>query len=152
MVTNSLNWLRRSIAPVTTTFRGKGVIDEYDPLYVGSHGTIGSTVSAALVQKADLLIVVGSSFSDMTQIPEKKTVQIDIDPLMIARRYPVEAPILGNSSELLPSLLESVENKQRPDYLKEIAALKRSWLDLLEEEADPTKSPLRPQYIIKVFE
>ena len=138
-------------APVTTTFRGKGVIDEYDPLYVGSHGTIGSTVSAALVQKADLLIVVGSSFSDMTQIPEKKTVQIDIDPLMIARRFPVEAPILGNSSELLPSLLESVENKQRPDYLKEIAALKRSWLDLLEEEADPTKSPLRPQYIIKVL-
>jgi len=34
-------------APVTTTFRGKGVIDEYDPLYVGSHGTIGSTVSAS---------------------------------------------------------------------------------------------------------
>ena len=138
-------------APITTTFRGKGVIDEYDPLYVGSHGTIGSTASAELVQKSDLLIVVGSSFSDMTQIPEKKTVQIDIDPLMIARRYPVEAPLLGNSSELLPCLLESVERKQRHEYMKEIAALKRSWLDLLEEEADPTKSPLRPQYIIKVL-
>lgn len=138
-------------APVTTTFRGKGVMDEYNQLYVGSHGTIGSTVSAELVQKADLLIVVGSSFSDMTQIPEKKTVQIDIDPLMIARRYPVEAPLLGNSSELLPRILESVERKQRPDYLKEIAALKRSWLDLLEEEADSSSSPLRPQYIIKVL-
>lgn len=138
-------------APITTTFRGKGVMDEYNQLYVGSHGTIGSTASAELVQKADLIIVVGSSFSDMTQIPEKKTVQIDIDPLMIARRYPVEAPLLGNSSELLPRILESVERKQRPDYLKEIAALKRSWFDLLEEEADPTKSPLRPQYIIKVL-
>lgn len=138
-------------APITTTFRGKGVIDEYNQLYVGSHGTIGSTASAELVQKADLLIVVGSSFSDMTQIPEKKTVQIDIDPLMIARRYPVEAPLLGNSSELLPRLLESVETRNRSNYMKEIAALKRFWLDLLEEEADSSSSPLRPQYIVKVL-
>jgi len=63
----------------------------------------------------------------------------------------LKPPYLETAQELLPSLLESVENKQRPDYLKEIAALKRSWLDLLEEEADPTKSPLRPQYIIKVL-
>ncbi|KAF5079924.1 putative thiamine pyrophosphate-containing protein YdaP [anaerobic digester metagenome] len=146
-----LEFAEKIDAPITTTFRGKGVVNEYNPLYVGSHGTIGSTASAELVEKSDLLVVVGSSFSDMTQIPEKRTVQIDMDPLMIARRYPVEAPMLGNSSELLPRLIKAVEGKQRPDYMKEIAALNKSWLDLLDEETDASKSPLRPQYIIKVL-
>ena len=59
-------------------------------LYVGCHGGIGSTASAELMRKADLLIAIGSSFADLSQIPQKKTVQIDINPLMIARRYPVE--------------------------------------------------------------
>ena len=81
-----LNFARRIDAPITTTFRAKGVVDEDDPLYVGSHGGIGSTSSTILVDDADLIIVIGSSFSDMTQIPEKKTVQIDIDSMMIARK------------------------------------------------------------------
>jgi pyruvate oxidase len=146
-----LKFAEKIKAPITTTFRGKGVIDEYHPLYVGSHGTIGSTASAALVEGADLLIIVGSSFSEMTQIPEKKTVQIDIDPLMIARRYPVEAALLGNCSELLPQLKNKVKNKDNDDYLEEIGKLKKKWLDLLREEADPSKTPIRPQYIIKVL-
>jgi thiamine pyrophosphate-dependent acetolactate synthase large subunit-like protein/rubredoxin len=138
-------------APITTTFRGKGVIDEYHPLYVGSHGTIGSTASSALVEGADLLIVVGSSFSEMTQIPEKKTVQIDMDPMMIARRYPVEAALLGNCSELLPKLRDNVKEREDNVYLEKIGELKNEWLDLLKEEADPSKTPIRPQYIIKVL-
>ena len=61
------------------------------------------------MQKADLLIAIGSSFSDLSQIPQKKTVQIDINPLMIARRYPVEVGLLGNSAVLIPKLTEKVQ-------------------------------------------
>ena len=107
-----LNFARRINAPITTTFRAKGVIDEDDPLYVGSHGGIGSTSSTILVDDADLIIVIGSSFSDMTQIPEKKTVQIDIDPMMIARKYPVEVGLIGNCSEILPIIYGLVEEKR----------------------------------------
>lgn len=138
-------------APITTTFRGKGVIDEDHDLYVGSHGTIGSTASTVLMDDCDLLIVIGSSFSDMTQIPPKKTVQIDLNPLMIARQYPVEVGLLGNSAEILPQLLGMVQEKERPLYREEIKNLKQEWLDLLEEEADGTLTPVRPQYIIKVL-
>jgi pyruvate oxidase/acetolactate synthase-1/2/3 large subunit len=138
-------------APITTTFRGKGVIDEDHELYVGSHGTIGSTASTVLVDDCDLLIVIGSSFSDMTQIPPKKTVQIDMNALMIARQYPVEVGLLGNSAEILPQLLGMVQEKERPDYREQIKNLKQDWLDLLEEEADGTLTPVRPQYIIKVL-
>lgn len=138
-------------APIVTTFRGKGVIDEDNGLYVGSHGTIASTAASELVRKSDLLIVIGSSFSDMTKIPEKKTVQIDIDPMMIAKNYPVEVGLWGNSSELIPKLKEAVKTKRNSSYMAEIRKLKRDWLKQLEREADPAKSPVRPQYIIKVL-
>ena len=138
-------------APIVTTFRGKGVIDEDNGLYVGSHGTIASTAASELVRKADLLIVIGASYSDMTKIPEKKTVQIDIDPMMIAKNYPVEVGLWGNSSELIPKLKEAVKAKRNSSYMAEIRKLKRDWLKQLEKEADPAKSPVRPQYIIKVL-
>lgn len=138
-------------APIVTTFRGKGVIDEDSDLYAGSHGTISSTAAAELVGKSDLLIVIGASYSDMTKIPEKKTVQIDIDPMIIAKNYPVEVGLWGNSSELIPALKEAVKAKENNSYLAEIKSLKHNWLKQLEKEADPSKNPVRPQYIIKVL-
>jgi pyruvate oxidase/acetolactate synthase-1/2/3 large subunit len=138
-------------APIMATFRSKGVVDEHESLYVGCHGGIGSTASAQLMQKADLLIAIGSSFADLSQIPQKKTVQIDINPLMIARKFPVEVGLLGNSAVLIPKLTEKVQEKQNANYLAEIARLKQDWLNQLEREADASLKPIRPPYIIKVL-
>ncbi len=138
-------------APVITTFRAKGVVDEYDSLSVGCHGDLGSTASAELMRKADLLLVVGSSFSDLTHIPRKRTLQIDINPLMIGRRFPVEASLLGNSAVLIPKLTAAVQEKKNAAYLDEVARLKQQWLSQIEKEANPTVKPIRPPYIIKVL-
>jgi pyruvate oxidase len=119
--------------------------------YVGCHGSIGSTAAAELVRKSDLLVVVGSSFSEMTQIPEKKTIQIDINPVMIAKRHPVEVGLVGNSAVILPKIIKNVREKENKEYLNEIIKLKQEWIKQLEQEADPSKKPLRPQYIIKVL-
>jgi pyruvate oxidase len=138
-------------APIITTFRAKGVIDEDNDLYAGSHGSIGSTTAATLVRKADLLIVIGSSFSELTQIPEKKTVQIDINMKMIAKNYPVEVGLIGNSAVLIPKLTEKVKEKQNTAYLKEIKQLKQEWLKQLQREADSSAKPIRPPYVMKVL-
>jgi pyruvate oxidase len=139
-------------APIVTTFRGKGVIDENHELYVGSHGGIGSTAAAKLVQGSDLLIIIGSSFSDMTQIPlDKRMVQIDINPFMIAKRHNVEVGLFGNSAALVPQLSDMVKENRKEDYLNKIKKLKQEWLDLLEKEADSIRTPIRPQYIVKVL-
>jgi thiamine pyrophosphate-dependent acetolactate synthase large subunit-like protein len=138
-------------APIISTFRSKGVVDENEALYVGCHGGVGSTTAGELMTKADLLIAIGSSFSDLSLIPQKRTVQIDINPLMIARRYPVEVGLLGNTAVLIPKLTEKVAPKQNADYLAEVARLKQAWTEQLEKEANPTVKPIRPQYIIKVL-
>jgi pyruvate oxidase len=138
-------------APIVTTFRAKGVIDEDGALCVGGHGTIASTAAAELVRKADLLIVVGSSFSELTQLPEKRNVQIDINPMMIAKTYPVEVGLLGNSAVLLSKLTEKVKENLKPTYMEEISRLKQDWQRQLQREADGSLKPIRPQYIIKVL-
>jgi len=138
-------------APIISTFRAKGIVDETEPLYVGSHGGIGSTAAGELMTKADLLIAIGTSFSDLSQIPKKRTVQIDINPLMIARRYPVEVGLLGNSAILIPKLTEKVTQKDNKTYLEEIGKLKKAWLKQLEKEADPNAKPIRAPYIMKVL-
>jgi pyruvate oxidase len=138
-------------APIVTTFRAKGVIDEDVALCVGGHGTIASTAAAELVRKADLFIVVGSSFSELTHLPEKRTVQIDINPMMIAKTYPVEVGLLGNSAVLLPKLTEKVKENRKPTYMEEISRLKEAWQRQLQREADGSLKPIRPQYIIKVL-
>lgn len=146
-----LELAKKITSPIVTTFRGKGVVDEDNELYVGSHGTICSTSASKLVQNSDLLIVIGASYSDMTQIPNKKTVQIDINPMNIAKNYSVEVGLWGNSSELIPALINRVSEKKNEGYLNEIKKLKNEWIELLEKEADPEKKPIRPQYIIKVL-
>jgi thiamine pyrophosphate-dependent acetolactate synthase large subunit-like protein len=138
-------------APIMATFRAKGVIDENESIYVGCHGGVGSTAAGELMEKADLLIAIGSSFSDLSLIPQKKTVQIDINPLMIARRYPVEVGLLGNSAVLIPKLTAKVQQKENREYLAEVLRLKQEWLNQLEKEADASMKPIRPQYIIKVL-
>ena len=138
-------------APIVTTFRAKGVVDEGDARSVGCHGSIGSTSAAELVSKSDLLIVIGSSFSDLTQLPQKRVVQIDINMKNIARRYPVEVGLLGNSAVLLPKLTEKVNEKQNQQYLNEISQLKKDWLDRIAKEADASAKPIRPPFIIKVL-
>jgi pyruvate oxidase/acetolactate synthase-1/2/3 large subunit len=84
-------------------------------------------------------------------IPEKRMVQIDINPMMIAKRHSVEVGLFGNSSVLVPQLKEKVKENKKENYLDEIRNLKQEWLDLLQEEADSTRKPVRPQYIVKVL-
>jgi len=146
-----LKMARRIGSPIVSTFRGKGVIDEDNELYVGSHGTIGSTAAAELVEKSDLLIVIGSSFSDNTQIPNKRTVQIDINPMMIARKYPVAVGLWGNSADVLLKLTDMLKAKNDASYIDEIRKLKKQWLNMLTNEVDAESSPLRPQYILKIL-
>ena len=149
--TKLLKLANKISSPIITTFRAKGVIDEAETLDVGCHGGVGSTAAAELMQKADLLIAIGSSFSDLSLIPQKKTIQIDINPLMLARRYPVEVGLVGNSAVLIPKLTDKVQQKQNPNYLAEIAKLKQNWLSQLDKEADASMKPIRPPYIIKVL-
>jgi pyruvate oxidase/acetolactate synthase-1/2/3 large subunit len=70
---------------------------------------------------------------------------------MIAKSYPVEVGLLGNSALLIPKLAKKVKEKQNTGYMNEIARLKQEWVEQLQREAGPSSKPIRPQYIMKVL-
>jgi thiamine pyrophosphate-dependent acetolactate synthase large subunit-like protein len=98
---------------------------------------------------SDLLVVLGSSFSGLTKIPERPTLQVDFDPMMISKESPVTLGVLGEMSVTLPALLEAFPEKENY-FSKTLADDKRKFRERLVKEARESV-PMRPQYIIKVL-
>ncbi|MCR9078218.1 MAG: thiamine pyrophosphate-binding protein [Hyphomonadaceae bacterium] len=84
-------------APVATTFKAKGQIGDDHPLAAGVMGRSGTPIASWFMNEADLLLVFGSSFSDHTGIYEgAPTIQVDTDPMRLAKRHPVTVPVMGD--------------------------------------------------------
>ena len=65
------------------------------------------------MNEADLLIVLGASFSDHTGIePSKPIIQIDRDPMMLAKRHPVTLPVMGDVGVAAMQLKGALESLQ----------------------------------------
>ncbi|GAB3083354.1 thiamine pyrophosphate-binding protein [Pedococcus soli] len=96
-------------APVLTTFKAKGLVPDTHPLGAGVLGRSGTPVASWLMNEADLLVVVGASFSNHTGIaPWQRIVQIDDTPTAIGRFDAVTAEVLGDAAVVLPALADAV--------------------------------------------
>ncbi|MEO1448934.1 MAG: thiamine pyrophosphate-binding protein, partial [Bacteroidota bacterium] len=85
--------------PILTTFKGKGLISDDHPLGCGVLGRSGTPIASYFMNEADLLMVFGASFSNHTGIsPKIPTIQVDYDPLALAKFHTVEVPVLGEIS------------------------------------------------------
>ncbi len=97
-------------APVATTFKAKGQIGDDHPLAAGVMGRSGTPIASWFMNEADLLLVFGSSFSDHTGIYEgAPTIQVDTDPMRLAKRHPVTVPVMGDvavTADLLKAEME----------------------------------------------
>ncbi|MEM6535368.1 MAG: thiamine pyrophosphate-dependent enzyme [Pseudomonadota bacterium] len=83
--------------PIATTFKAKGQIGDAHPLAAGVMGRSGTPIASWFMNEADLLLVFGASFSDHTGIYEgAPTIQVDTDPMRLAKRHPVTVPVMGD--------------------------------------------------------
>ncbi|MEM9549386.1 MAG: thiamine pyrophosphate-binding protein [Bacteroidota bacterium] len=86
-------------APVLTTFKGKGLISDHHPLGCGVIGRSGTPIASWFMNESDVLLVIGASFSKHTGLtPKIPTIQIDFDPLALAKFHQIEAPVWGEIS------------------------------------------------------
>jgi len=140
-------------APVATTFRAKGLISEFHPYSLGALGKTGSPVARKIVQRADLLMVIGSSFSEQTSVPlDKDIVQIDLNPIHLSKTTPVKLPLWGDSKTTLRAILDGLPAKKNASFIESMAKEKQSWLEKIKQEADAREIPIRPQYLVKTLE
>ena len=115
--------------PVLTTFKAKGLISDHHPLGCGVLGRSGTPIASWFMNECDQLLVLGASFSNHTGItPKKPTIQIDRDPMALAKFHAVDHPIVGDLGVAAEQLLESVRGRHAShDHAEEIAARWAIW-------------------------
>ncbi|MBU6372628.1 MAG: Rieske 2Fe-2S domain-containing protein [Alphaproteobacteria bacterium] len=117
-------------APIATTFKAKGQIADAHPLAAGVMGRSGTPISSWFMNEADLFVVFGASFSDHTGIYEgTPTIQIDRDPMRIAKRHPVTVPVLGDVAVTARAMREALAGRPAAaiDLRGEVADRWRIW-------------------------
>jgi acetolactate synthase I/II/III large subunit len=134
-------------AHVTVTFMGKGAISEDHDLYAWPCGDMGSIPGNASTREADVLLAIGTKFSDRItssykqgitfSIPPTKVIQIDIDGFEIGKNYPVEIGIVGDAQAILSALLNCIRERCAPrDYrntsrFHDLQKKKKDWEEYL---------------------
>jgi len=115
--------------PVMTTFKAKGQIADNHPLGCGVLGRSGTPIASWFMNEADLLLVIGASFSNHTGItPKKPTIQIDFDPLALSKFHDIDAAVWGEISVTVNMILEKAnELGEKEDSTSEISERKVIW-------------------------
>ena len=99
-------------APVVTSVFGRGVISDRHPLALGD-GWGRLNVYDELLEQADLVLIVGSRIDIVTDVNlgarfPKRIVQVDLDPLIVGLRRPVEVGVVGDAAAVLNALAEEL--------------------------------------------
>ncbi len=120
-------------APVADSLMGKGAYSGESELYCGMLGMHGTKAANLGVTQCDLLITVGSRFSDRVVGQAKnfakhaKIIQIDVDPAEINKNVVVDASIIGDVKEVLKRLNARIEEHRHDEWDENIKALKERY-------------------------
>ena len=120
-------------APVCDTLMGKGAFDGTDDRYTGMLGMHGTKTSNLGVSECDLLIAIGSRFSDrVLGNPKKfarhaKILHIDVDPAEINKNIVADASVVGDVKEVLNRLNERLPQYQHKEWMEHVQKMKESY-------------------------
>ncbi len=115
LLTQQKKWLssqRKVDAPVSLSLMGQCALDNTKDCYIGMLGMHGTKTAAMTLSECDLMIVLGSRFSDRvlcnakTFAKDKKIIHIDIDPAEIGKNIDVYSHVTGDVKYILAKLCE----------------------------------------------
>jgi acetolactate synthase-1/2/3 large subunit len=130
-------------APVVTSVFGRGAISDRHPLALGD-GWGRLNLYEELLTQADLALVVGSRIDVVSDwnlgagFPAR-IVQIDIDPLVVGQRRPVEVGIVGDAATVMQALAAQLGGKDK-DCWFDVAGFRRRKRATLAQRAGPVLS------------
>ena len=116
-------------APVCDSLMGKGAFPGTDERYTGMLGMHGTKASNFGVSECDLLVAIGTRFSDRvlgnpaTFAKSAKKLQIDIDPAEINKNIVVDSFVIGDVKSVLEKLNSRLEKMDHRDWISHIREL-----------------------------
>ena len=137
-------------APVVKSLLGKNVLADDSEFSLGGLGMLGTEPSSKAMNKADVLVMIGTSFPYHEYLPKPGTaigIQIDINPQKIGLRYPVEIGLVGDSKSVLHLLLKKLPKKQqkRNSFLSDLQNDMKKWNKVLSSRSSIKSNPIKPQ-------
>jgi len=129
------------------------------PNYVGPPGGRGSGEAHETMDKADVILALGtkinqaSSSWDYSVINEDtKIIQVDIDPVEIGRNYPVSVGIVGDAQSVAQQIIEAVrelspDGKSNNKWRSEFQSIAQKRIKRLESERALGDEPMMPQQV-----
>jgi 3D-(3,5/4)-trihydroxycyclohexane-1,2-dione acylhydrolase (decyclizing) len=120
--------------PVGTSQAGGGSLNWDHPQYLGGVGATGTTAANRITADADLVIGIGTRYSDFTtasrtvfQNPDVRFVNINVASFD-AYKHGSQLPVIADARETLDALLDDLAGHSvDPGYAERIAAEKADW-------------------------
>ena len=137
-------------APIVKPLLGKAVVPDDSPYTTGPIGLLGTAPSQDAMEGCDTLLMVGTSFPYLEYLPkpdQAKGVQIDINPIRIGLRYPVEVGLVGDSQTVLEELRPLLKKKQERSFLETAQKGMKDWWHVVETRATRMDKPMKPQVV-----
>ncbi len=117
-------------APVTDTLMGKGAYSGLEEKYIGMLGMHGTKTANLSLAESDVLIVLGSRFSDRvtgntaTFAKNAKIIQIDLDEAEINKNVTVDYHVIGDIKEVLKRFNDKLEQLYHKEWMDKVMARK----------------------------
>ena len=136
--------------PVAETQAGRGSLRHDHPAELGSLGHTGTSVSDDVARRADLVIGVGTRYSDFTTASRTLFAHPDVDFVNInitgmdAHKQSA-TPVIGDARAALEELAGAVgDHRVEQDYIEEYRAGARSWQRTVERATKSADGSERP--------
>ena len=122
---NLVTLAERLEAPVATTFEGKGIFPESDPLWLWcGFGASAPPFVQKIAAGCDLTLAIGCRFSEVgtgsygLEVPGK-LVHVDIDASVLDKNYRADLPIVADAAQFISALLTNLPARQPDPELRE---------------------------------
>ncbi|WP_242090641.1 3D-(3,5/4)-trihydroxycyclohexane-1,2-dione acylhydrolase (decyclizing) [Curtobacterium sp. DN_7.5] len=131
--------------PVGTSQAGGGSLVWDHPQYLGGIGATGTAAANAIAAQADVVIGIGTRYSDFTtasrtafQHPDVTFVNVNV-AAFDAYKHGSQLPVVADARETLEALTEQLASHSVSDrYAAEIADRKRSWDETVDTAFAPS--------------
>lgn len=138
--------------PVTCSLMGLGGFPANHKLFMGMIGMHGTYCSNHAVSECDLLIAVGTRFSDRVTskiscfAPNAKIIHIDIDPSEFNKNIPEDVSIRGDVKSVLSELINLLNETAHSEWIDKISTWKEEHPLKYED-----KGTLNPQTLLNTL-
>ena len=120
--------LTKADIPATYTLMAAGVLSYGEEHNLGLLGMHGCYTANKAIDEADLVIAVGTRFSDRVALnpdafaKRAKIIQIDIDPSELGKNVDIDLSLIGDASYVLQAILPHVKEAKHTDWMDQIHA------------------------------